>query len=74
MKKVLVKCYEGNIFVEAPRNTKQDQIINAVKHHHNKIQLANVEYLTESKWEKLKHEDMNRGQEFLWEDMETIKL
>lgn len=74
MKKVLVKCYEGDVFVEAPRNTKKEEIINRVKHHHNKIQLANVEYLTESEWEKLYFNDKDKGQEFLWDNIETIEF
>ncbi len=74
MKKALVKCHEGDVFVESPNNTSKEIIINAVKYHHGKIQLANVEYLTETKWSKEKIKDSEKGQEFLWDRIETIKL
>lgn len=77
MKKVLISCYYGQVFVECPRSTSKEDVFQAARGYFQEklerpiITLENYTYETESEWMKRKIADMDRGEE--WRDIPVIE-
>jgi len=80
MKEVLVRSYEGEVLVKCANNMKREDVIEAVRAYLQEqrgeaiYKLSNVEYLTESKYLKEKWAAEERGEGFLFENIDTIEI
>lgn len=80
MKKVLISCYYGQVFIKAPRNLERRLITDKARSHFQElykkpiIDLPDLNYETESEWFKKKVKDIDKGNEFLWDDIPVIEL
>lgn len=79
-KRVLISCWYGEVFVDAPVNTKKEDIINEARGYFQEkegraiIDLPNLTYKTESAWRKDLHKAMDIGEEWKFKEIPVIEI
>ena len=79
-KRVLVSCHYGEVFVDAPVNTKKFDIIYEARGYFQEkegraiIDLPNLSYKTESAWRKDLHKAMDISEEWKFKEIPVIEM
>lgn len=80
MKKVLIGCYYGEVFIKTPIGSTRRKVKEMVRAYYQElynkpiIDLPDFTYETESEWAKRKIKDIDKGKEFMWDHIPTIEI